>query len=44
LEQFASAQYTATIVGDNWGGHFFERISELEERVHDLEMVRYVEI
>ncbi|CAD6271267.1 unnamed protein product [Miscanthus lutarioriparius] len=44
LEQFASAQYTATIVADNWGGHFSERISELEERVHDLEMVRYVEI
>jgi len=37
LEQFASAQYTAAIVADNWGGHF-------SERVHDLEMVRYVEI
>jgi len=44
LEHFASTQYTATIVGDNWGGHFSERVSELEERVHDLEMVRYVEI
>ena len=44
LEQFASAQYTAAIVADNWGGHFSERVSELEGRVHDLEMVRYVEI
>ncbi|CAD6254188.1 unnamed protein product [Miscanthus lutarioriparius] len=38
LEQFASAQYTAAIVADNWGGHFSERVSELEGRVHDLEM------
>ena len=44
LEHFASTQYTAAIVADNWGAHFSERVSELEERVHDLEMVLYVEI
>jgi len=44
LEDFASAQYTAAIVADNWGGHFSARIDELEDRVGELEKVRYVEI
>ena len=44
LERFASDQYTAAIVADNWGGHFSERVADLEERVRNLELVRYVEI
>jgi hypothetical protein len=44
LERFASEQYTAAIIADNWGGHFSTRVGELEERVHDLELVCYVEI
>ena len=30
LEEFASAQYTAAVVANNWGGHFDERVSDLE--------------
>lgn len=30
LEEFASTQYSATVVADNWGSHFESRLSDLE--------------
>jgi hypothetical protein len=44
LEGFASAQYTATVVADNWGSHFDLRIDDLEQRMADLELIRLTEI
>lgn len=38
------AQYTTTIVTDNWGSHFDARISDIEHRMVDLELVRVTEI
>lgn len=44
LEEFASAQYFATVVADNWGSHFDSRVSDLERRMVDLEGIRVLEI
>lgn len=44
MEQFTSVQYTAAIIADNWGGHFSKCISDLQQNVLDLELVRYGEI
>ena len=44
LENFASAQFTAAIVADNWGSHFDARVSDLEQRMFDLELIRLNEI
>ena len=44
LEDFAAAQYTAAVVSDNWGAHFDERVSDLEQRMMDLELIRIHEI
>ncbi|XP_066345321.1 uncharacterized protein [Miscanthus floridulus] len=43
LESFAFAQYTAAIVADNWGAHFDSCVTDLEQRMADLEMIRVVE-
>jgi hypothetical protein len=43
LEEFASSQYTATVVADNWGDHFESHVSELEHRMFDLECIGVVE-
>ena len=39
LEGFASSQYTAAIVADNWGSHFDSRVTDLEQRMADLELI-----
>lgn len=44
LEDFASSQYTAAVVADNWGSHFDSRVSDLEQRMADLELIRLSEI
>ena len=44
LEEYASAQYTVVVVTDNWGAHFEERVSDLEQRMVDLELIRIHEI
>jgi hypothetical protein len=44
LEEFDGAEYTATVIADNWGAHFDERISNLEHRMVDLELVHIHEI
>lgn len=44
LEHFASSQYTAAVVADNWGGQFSDRVTDLEQRVLDLELIRFGEI
>ena len=44
LEDYATAQYTATVVVDNWATHFNERISDLKQRMMDLELIRIHEI
>jgi uncharacterized coiled-coil protein SlyX len=44
LETFASAQYSAAVVTDNWGSHFEERLQDLEQRTADLELIRIHEI
>jgi hypothetical protein len=37
LEEFVGAEYTATVIADNWGAHFDERISNLElVHVHEI--------
>ena len=44
LESFTSAQYTAAVVADNWGSHFDSRVSDLEQRMADLELIWLAEI
>ena len=44
LEEFASAQYTTAVVSDNWDAHFDERVSDLEQRMVDLELICIQEI
>lgn len=44
LENFASAQYNAAAVADNWGSHFEDRLQDLEHRQADLELIRIHEI
>jgi hypothetical protein len=44
LEELASSQYTAAVVADNWGSHFDSRVSELEQGMADLELIRLSEI
>jgi hypothetical protein len=44
LENFASTQYTAAVIADNWGSHFDSRVSDLEQRMADLELIRLAEI
>jgi hypothetical protein len=44
LEENTNAQYTATVVTDNWGTHFDERVSNLEHRMNELELICLYEI
>jgi hypothetical protein len=44
LEDFAHAQYTAASVADSWGAHFNDRVSELDSRMKELELIRIYEI
>lgn len=44
MESFASAQYNAAIVTNNWGSHFEECLQDLEHRAADLELIRIHEI
>lgn len=44
LENFASSQYSAPIVADNRGAHFDSRVSDLEQSMSDLELIRLAEI
>ncbi|CAD6334072.1 unnamed protein product [Miscanthus lutarioriparius] len=44
LEDFASSQYTAAVVADNWGTHFDSRVTDLEQRMVDIELIRLAEI
>lgn len=32
------------MVADNWGAHFDERVSDLEHRMNELELIRLYEI
>ncbi|CAD6334022.1 unnamed protein product [Miscanthus lutarioriparius] len=44
LEDYTNSQYTAAVVVDNWGAHFDERVSDLEHRMNELELIRLYEI
>jgi DNA repair exonuclease SbcCD ATPase subunit len=44
LEDFAHAQYTTASVADSWGAHFNDRVSELDSRMKELELIRIYEI
>ncbi|CAD6246410.1 unnamed protein product [Miscanthus lutarioriparius] len=44
LEDYASTQYIAATVADNWGAHFDSCVSDLEQRMADLELIRLAEI
>lgn len=44
LENFASTQYSAAIIADNWGAHFDSRVTDLEQRMANLELILLAEI
>jgi hypothetical protein len=44
LENNTLYQYTAAVVTDNWGHQFDERVTDLEQRMGNLELIRLAKI
>ena len=44
IKQYYASQYDAAPGSNNWGGHFDQRIDDLEEHVNNLELLLLSEI